>query len=82
MHAFRLTSNVVAECCVNNTCKIQSKIGNICINPNKPGVPFVGHKQTMQTQMRHLIMQHLIRVFTVCLEDFQLQKEQYEKKYT
>ena len=36
-------------------------------NPNKPGVPFVGHRQTVQTQIRHCIKRRLIRVFTVCL---------------
>ena len=48
-------------------------------NPNKLGVPFVGHRQTAQTQIRRRIMRRLIRVFTVGLQDFQLQIEQKRK---
>ena len=33
---------------------------------NKPGVPFLGHRQTVQTQIRRRRTQRLIRVFTIC----------------
>ena len=49
-------------------------------NPNKTYVPFVGHWQTVQIQIRCHIMRHLIRAFTVSLQDFQLQTEQKRKK--
>ena len=37
--------------------------------PYKPSVLFVGHGQTVQTQIRHRIMRCLIRVSTVCLQN-------------
>ena len=52
-----------------------NKVCGGIIYPNKPGIPFVGHRQTVQTQIRCHIMWHLIRIFTVCLQDFQLQLE-------
>ena len=36
------------------------------VNPYKPSVLFVGHRQTGQTQIRCCRMGCLIRVFTVC----------------
>ena len=36
------------------------------INPYKPSVPFLGHRQTVQTKIRCHRTQRLIRVFTVC----------------
>ena len=36
------------------------------INPYKPSVPFLGHRQTVQTQIRWRRTRRLIRVFTVC----------------
>ena len=51
------------------------------INPYKPGVPFVVHRRTVQTLIRHRIMRRLIKVFTVCLQKFQLQTEQKWKIY-
>ena len=38
--------------------------------PYMPSVHFVGHRQTVQTQIIHHIMRHLIRVSTVCLHHF------------
>ena len=35
-------------------------------NPYKPSIPFVGHRQTVQTQIRRCRTWRLIRVFTVC----------------
>ena len=37
------------------------------INPYKPGVPFLGHMQTVQTEIR---TRPLIRVFTVCQQEY------------
>ena len=45
-------------------------------NPYKPGIPFVAHRQTVQTLIRRRIMRRLIKVFTICLQEFQLQIEQ------
>ena len=39
------------------------------INPYKPGVNFVRHRQIMQTQIGRRIMWRLIRVSTVCLQN-------------
>ena len=36
-------------------------------NPYEPSVPFLGHRQTVQTQIRRRGTRRLIRVFTVCL---------------
>ena len=55
------------------------------INPYKHGVPFVGHRQTVLTYISRRIMRRLINVFTVRLQEFQLQIEQKKnekKKYT
>ena len=46
-------------------------------NPYKPSVFFVGHRQTMQTQIRHRMMRCLIRIFTVCLQN---NLSKFEKK--
>ena len=35
-------------------------------NPYKPSVPFLGHRQTVQTQIRRRRTRRLIRIFTVC----------------
>ena len=40
------------------------------INPYKPSVPLLGHRQTVHTQIRRRRMQRLIRVFTVCKQDY------------
>ena len=37
--------------------------------PFKPSVPYMGHSQKGQTQMRRHVMWRLIRVFTVCLKE-------------
>ena len=39
-------------------------------NPYKPSVPFWGHRQTVQTEIRRRGTRRLIRVFTVCLQEF------------
>ena len=49
-------------------------------NPNKAGIPSVGFRQTVQIPIRRRKLRRLIRVFTVFLQDFQLQKEQKWKK--
>ena len=36
------------------------------LNPNKPSILFVGHRETVQTQIRRRRMGRLIRVSTVC----------------
>ena len=36
---------------------------------NKPSLLFMGHKQTVQTKIRYHSLWHLIRVFTVCLQN-------------
>ena len=43
---------------------------NTCLvfNPYKPSVPFYGHRQTVQTQIRRHRTRRLIRVFTVSKE--------------
>ena len=40
------------------------------VNPCKPGVLSVGHRQTVKTQIRCHKMWHLIKVFTICLQYF------------
>ena len=40
------------------------------INPHKPGGPFVGHRQTVQTQIRRHRTRRLISVYTVCAQKF------------
>ena len=42
------------------------------VNPYRPGILFVGHRQTVKTQIRCHRMWRLIRVFTVCLQNIQL----------
>ena len=52
-----------------------SKIGinySIYINPYKPSIIFIGHRQTVWTKIRHFMMWCLIRIFTVCLQNFLL----------
>ena len=39
------------------------------VNPYKPSILFVGHRQTVQTQISRRITLCLIRVFTVCLQN-------------
>ena len=34
------------------------------------GLVRLGHMQTVQTQYRHCKMQHMMRVYTVCLQEF------------
>ena len=41
------------------------------LNPLEPSVLFVGHRQTVQTQIRRHRMRRLIRVSTVCLQIIQ-----------
>ena len=36
----------------------------------KPSVPFLGYRQTVQTLIRRRRTWHLIRIFTVCLQEF------------
>ena len=45
------------------------------INPYKPGVHFVGHRQKVQTQIRRRRTRRLIRIFTICLQNIQLEFE-------
>ena len=40
------------------------------LNPYKPGVPFVGHRKTVQTQLRRRRTRRLIRVYTVYSQEF------------
>ena len=47
-------------------CSVLLKVQH-SINPYKPSVPFLGHRQTVHTQIRRRRTRHLIRVFTVCL---------------
>ena len=63
------------QCCCSYTC--------ICmqINPYKPSVLFVGHRKTVQTQIRHRIMRCLIRIGTACLHNLQLKFGKKMKKY-
>ena len=42
---------------------------------------FKGHKRTVQTQIRHEIMQCLIRIFAVCLQNVLLNFGEKRKKY-
>ena len=39
---------------------------SIDINPYKPCILLMGHRQTVKTQIRHCRMQCLIRIFSVC----------------
>ena len=43
------------------------------INPFKPSVLYVRHRQAMQTQIRRRTTRRLIRVSTVCLHNVPLQ---------
>ena len=54
--------------CDNRNMNIKLLDKDIEINPYKPRVPFVGYRQTVQTQIRR--RRRLIRVFTVCLQEF------------
>ena len=36
------------------------------VNPYKPSVPFVGLRQTVQTQIRRRTMRRLVRISTIC----------------
>ena len=56
--------------------------GLLLFNPYKPSVPFLGHGQTVQTQIRRRRTQRLIRVFTVCSQEFIFEIEYKWKKYT
>ena len=38
------------------------------VNLYMPSILFVGHRQTVKTQIRRRRMRHLIRVSTVCLQ--------------
>ena len=49
------------------------------LNQYKPNVPFVGHRQTEQTQIRHSILLGLIRVSTVCLRKILLKFRKIKK---
>ena len=54
----------------------------ITVNPYKPSVPFLGHRQTVQTQIRCRRTRHLIRVYTVCLQEILLKmKSKYKKMH-
>ena len=49
---------------------------HVCrLNPYKPSILFVGHRQTVETQIRRHITWHLIRVSTVCLQNVLLKFE-------
>ena len=50
--------------------------------PYKPG-PFLGHRQTVQTQIRRRRTRRLIRVYTVCSQKylFEIEKKKM-KNYT
>ena len=52
-----------------NTQYLQPHHNKITFNPYKPSVLFMGHWQTVQTQIRHRIMRCLIWIFTVCLQN-------------
>ena len=45
------------------------------INPYKPSVLFVGHRQTVQNQIRRRKTRLLIKFSTVCLQKFLLRYE-------
>ena len=47
----------------------------LLINPYKPSILIVGHRQTAQTQIRRHRTQHLIRVSTICLQNVLLEFE-------
>ena len=40
------------------------------LNPYKPSVVFIGHRQTVQSQIRRRRTRRLIRVFTVCWQEY------------
>ena len=42
----------------------------VFLNPFKTSILFMGQRQTVQTQIRCCRMRHLIRVSTVCLQNF------------
>ena len=46
----------------------------LLLSPYKPSL-FVGHRQTVQTQIRYIRTWHLIRVSTVCLQNVLLKFE-------
>ena len=51
------------------------------LNPFKPSVLFVGHRQTAQTQIRRHITWRLIRVSTVCKQKFFYKLNRNEKDH-
>ena len=48
---------------------IENSFGAKWISPFRPSVLFVGHKRTVQTQIRHHRTRRLIRVSTLCLHN-------------
>ena len=44
--------------------------GGVNLKQYKPSIPFLGHRQTVLTQIRCRRMWRLIRVCTVCLKEF------------
>ena len=52
------------------------------INPYKHTVSFLGHRQTVKTQIRRHRTRRLVRVFTVCLQKFIKKYDKNETKYT
>ena len=42
--------------------------GSYILNPYMPSVNFMGHRQTVQTQIRNHRIWCLIRIFTICLQ--------------
>ena len=50
-------------------CKVLNTQISTCENISPPSVLFMGHRQTVQTQIRHRILRCLIRIFQVCLQN-------------
>ena len=56
---------------------------NICLGGlshlTKPGIPFLGHRQTLQTQIRRHRTRRLTRIYTVCSQEFLSKYDKNEK---
>ena len=76
LYVIRLTTVMNALCTMtvsgNQKKAVDSRISasQVCINPFMTRYPFKGHMQTVQTQFRCCMLRHLIRFYTVCLQDF------------
>ena len=64
----QLTNNII---CYQRSSRMTNllvrNVFSIFLNPFMPSIPFLRHRQTVQTQIRHGRMQQLIRIYNVCI---------------